>query len=34
MYIMAGLLLLGAVCNFLVSPVNAQYHEPSAAPAE
>jgi MFS family permease len=33
MYIMAGLLLIGAVCNYLVASVNSQYHETSAAPA-
>ena len=26
MYIMAGLLVIGAVCNFLVRPVNPRYH--------
>jgi len=34
MYIMAGLLLLGAICNYLVSPVDTRFHESSAAPAE
>jgi MFS family permease len=34
MYIMAGLLLIGAFCNYLVTSVNTQYHEASAAPAE
>jgi MFS family permease len=34
MYIMAGLLLVGAVCNYLVAPVNTRFHESSAAPAE
>jgi hypothetical protein len=29
MYIMAGLLLVGAVCNWLVRPVNARFHHPS-----
>lgn len=27
MYIMAGLLLLGFVCNYLVKPVNTKYHQ-------
>jgi hypothetical protein len=29
MYIMAGLLLLGAVCNFAVRPVSEHFHRPS-----
>ena len=35
MYIMAGLLVLGAVCNFLVRPVHARHHyrEPAENPA-
>jgi MFS family permease len=34
MYIMAGLLLIGCLCNFLVSPVDTRFHQPNAAPAE
>ena len=34
MYIMAGLLFLGAICNFAVSPVSEHYHQSSPAPAE
>jgi MFS family permease len=34
LYIMAGLLLVGAVCNALVSPVGAQHHEIIGTPAE
>jgi MFS family permease len=34
MYIMAGLLSLGAICNALVGPVSAHYHHPAAAAAE
>jgi MFS family permease len=34
MYIMAGLLSVGAVCNALVGPVSAHYHHPAAAAAE
>ncbi|MDR3521585.1 MAG: OFA family MFS transporter [Acidocella sp.] len=34
MYIMAGLLAVGAICNYLITPVSTHYHEPSAAPAE
>jgi MFS family permease len=34
MYIMAGLLALGAVCNYLVTPVANRFHDVSAAPAE
>ncbi len=34
MYIMAGLLLIGALCNLAVKPVASNYHEASAAPAE
>jgi MFS family permease len=34
MYIMAGLLAIGAICNFLITPVSTHFHEPSAAPAE
>jgi MFS family permease len=26
MYIMAGLLIVGAICNFLVKPVNERFH--------
>jgi hypothetical protein len=26
MYLMSGLLLIGAVCNFLVGPVHSKYH--------
>jgi Na+/melibiose symporter-like transporter len=29
MFVMAGLLILGAVCNFLVSPVDSRHHLPS-----
>ncbi len=34
MYIMAGLLAVGAVCNLLMSPVSERFHETSTAPAE
>jgi MFS family permease len=34
MYIMAGLLAVGAVCNLLMSPVSEHLHETSIAPAE
>jgi MFS family permease len=34
MYIMAGLLLLGAICNFAVGPVSKHFHQSSAAPAQ
>ncbi len=34
MYIMAGLLLIGALCNFAVGPVSKHFHQPDAAPAE
>ena len=34
MYIMAGLLFLGAICNYLVGPVSEHFHQSSAAPAE
>jgi hypothetical protein len=34
MYIMAGLLAIGAICNFLITPVSNHFHETSAAPAE
>jgi MFS family permease len=34
MYIMAGLLLLGAICNYMISAVEPRFHEPTAAPAE
>lgn len=34
LYIMAGLLLLGAICNMLVSSVDTRHYEPLAAPAE
>jgi hypothetical protein len=42
MYIMAGLLVIGFICNYLVKAVNARYHmkandargtEPGVAPA-
>jgi MFS family permease len=28
MYLMAGLLILGAVCNFMVTPVDPRHHQP------
>lgn len=31
MYLMAGLLILGAVCNFLVTPVDPRHHQPELA---
>jgi hypothetical protein len=31
---MAGLLLLGAICNYMISAVEPRFHEPTAAPAE
>ncbi len=34
MYIMAGLLFIGALCNFAVGPVSKHFHQPDAAPAE
>ncbi|MDD2877179.1 MAG: OFA family MFS transporter [Acidiphilium sp.] len=34
LYIMAGLLLVGAICNALISPVDAQHHEAIASAAE
>jgi MFS family permease len=34
MYVMAGLLLLGLVCNLLVRPVDARHHAPQAAGAD
>jgi MFS family permease len=34
MYIMAGLLLLGAICNALVGPVSSHFHHHAAAAAE
>jgi MFS family permease len=34
LYIMAGVLLLGALCNALITPVDAQHHEAIASPAE
>ncbi len=34
MYIMAGLLVVGALCNLLMSPVSERHLESSAAPAE
>ncbi|HEY2148228.1 MAG TPA: OFA family MFS transporter [Pirellulales bacterium] len=32
MYLVAGLLLVGAICNFLVTPVNTRYHFQAATP--
>ncbi|MGC9271137.1 L-lactate MFS transporter [Acidiphilium sp.] len=34
LYIMAGLLLIGALCNALITPVDAQHHEAIASAAE
>ncbi|HET9148126.1 MAG TPA: OFA family MFS transporter [Acetobacteraceae bacterium] len=34
LYIMAGLLLLGAICNMLISSVDSRHYEPLATPAE
>jgi hypothetical protein len=33
MYLMAGLLIVGAVCNFLVTPVDPRHHQPEFAAA-
>jgi MFS family permease len=32
MYVMAGLLVVGFLCNLLVTPVDARYHDTSATP--
>lgn len=34
LYVMAGLLLIGGVCNAMISPVDARHHEAITSPAE
>jgi hypothetical protein len=32
MFILAGLLVLGFICNALVTPVNSRFHQPAKDP--